>query len=113
MKPYIAVAIPFYDSTSYDSSYGVTVFGVLGPGTYAWTMGSDYGDCLYMARDLVATILDEDHSQVVVKLTFCETGCPCPTCGLAGGFHDEKVHTRIVIPWNKIKAKGWQLDGQR
>jgi hypothetical protein len=33
---------------------------------------------------------------------------PCPYCGLGWGFHDEKIHSEIVVPRNKIKEKGWQ-----
>lgn len=37
----------------------------------------------------------------------------CPWCGLVGGFHDDKVHSRIVIPRENILAKGWQHEPSR
>lgn len=104
-RTYVAVAIP-----SDANLYAVLIFGVNGRGTWAWTQGYGRYDCLHMARDLIATFKDMDYEDVNVALTFAETGCPCPWCGLADGFHDEKIHSRFMIARAKIKEKGWQYE---
>jgi hypothetical protein len=34
---------------------------------------------------------------------------PCPHCGLADGFHDEKVHGRITTPPEALRKRHWQV----